>query len=105
MTQAVRYVRNSAGIAELLLTDDMGDVMRAYGVAGAGMFETIAAKRTGQMAASAEVVVAVEAAPTPRKVAHVVARKSYSAAVEFGTEHQAGHHALAAVADTLEGTA
>jgi hypothetical protein len=102
----VRYDLNPAGLAELVLGEPMGRVMNEYAHAGLAVFETIAVRgKTERYASSAEVIDAVEAAPTPRRVAHLVATVQYAAKVEFGDpggQPRSGHHTLARVADVIE---
>lgn len=104
----VRYELNRAGLAEVALSDDMGRAMNDYAHAGIGVFESIAPRRTGKYADSAEVIDAIDSVPTPRRVAHLVATADHSAKVEWGDpggQPREGHHTLARVADIIEGTA
>lgn len=107
MSAVVRYDRNSAGLGQLLLGEPMARTMNEYAHAGIAIFETIAPKRTGRYASSAEVIddVDMENSRSPRRVAHLVATASHSAKVEWGDQGEGGregHHTLARVADALE---
>lgn len=105
----VSYERNSAGIEEILLGEPMAHVMNDYAHAGIAIFETIAVRgKTERYATEVEVIDAIESAPTPRRVAHIVASAPYAAKLEFGDpggQPRSGHHTLARVADMLEGGA
>lgn len=96
MTQ-IRYERNSVGIEELLLGDQMGDVMEDYARAGLGVFEAIAPRESNRYAESGVVLAGTEAAPSPRRVAHL------SVEVDYAVHVERRHHTLSRVADAIEG--
>ena len=98
-----RYVRNSAGLQQLLEGEAMGHAMNEIAHHGLALFETIAPRRTNRYASSAEVLESIDAAPTPRRVANLVAGAEHSATVEWGNRRgHDPHHTLAHVADALE---
>lgn len=98
-----RYVRNSAGLQQLLEGEPMGHAMTQIAHDGLAIFETIAPRRTSRYATSAEVIETIDAAPIPRRVANLVASAEHAATVEWGNRRgHDPHHTLAHVADTLE---
>lgn len=92
----IRYVRNSAGIEEILLGPAMGAAMVGYATDGLAVFESVAPRVSNRYAESGEVHEGLDHEPTPRACAHLFATVDYASAVE------AKHHTLSRVADTLE---
>lgn len=90
------YRRNSAGLAEILMSQQVGDHMVTVAEAGIAYLQTIAPRRSGRYASSMEIATGADAYPSPRRVASIVAQAPYAYKVEQN------HGTLGKVADFLE---
>lgn len=93
---AVRYQRNSAGLAEILMSQQVGDHMVTVAEAGIAFVQTIAPRKTGRYAESMVVAPGADAFPSPRRVASIVATVPYAYKVEQR------HGTLGKVVDAIE---
>lgn len=95
----MKYKANHAGVAKLLVGDDMRDAMDAYAEAGAEHAASIAPIGSGDFASSFSSGADIDEGRATGIVASV---DPDALSKEFGTSNQAGHHTLARTADWLE---
>lgn len=78
----MRYTPDHAGIAKLLVSDDMGDAMRTVAQAGAAFAVGIAPIESGEYKASFDIDVEVQG-PNPRQTAILANTSDHAFAVEL----------------------
>lgn len=93
------YAPNHHGIGQLLKSDDMLATMESVAEAGADYARSISPVVTGEYAGAFEVAGEVL---DERATGLIYNTSEHGAAVEWGSEHQEGHHVLARTADWIE---
>lgn len=110
-----RYDLDHGGLAEVLVSDAMGDAMRAHAAAALPVAVALSpVGRTGDYAQSFTVDSEVDTTTrSPRQVGILANESDHAAPVEFGRSYDTadestlsydGHHVLARVADMIGGT-
>lgn len=91
----MRYVPDHAGVARLLVSDDMGDAMRSVAQAGMALAISNSPVESGEYKASFDIDVEVQG-PNPRQTAILANTSDHAFAVELRD------HVLGRVADFIE---